>query len=34
MKETWIFLFSLGILYFFSIPIASYTARKDKDRSY
>ena len=34
MKETWIFLFSLGILYFLSIPIASYTARKDKVRSY
>jgi len=29
MKETWIFLFSVGVLYFLSIPIASIASRKD-----
>ena len=29
MKETWIFLFSVGVLYFLSIPVASIASRKD-----
>lgn len=29
MKETWIFLFSVGVLYFLSIPFAFFAARKD-----
>ena len=29
MKETWIFLFSVGILYFLSIPFAFLAERKD-----
>ena len=33
MKETWIFLFSLGVLYFISIPVAIYASRKDNDKA-
>jgi phosphatidylserine synthase len=29
MKETWIFLFSVGVLYFLSIPFAFFAAKKD-----
>ena len=29
MKETWIFLFSVGVLYLLSIPFAFFAARKD-----
>ena len=29
MKEKWIFLFSLGVLYFLSIPFSYWTHRKD-----
>ncbi len=31
MKETWIFLFSVGVLYFLSIPFAYFAARKDNN---
>ena len=31
MKETWIFLFSVGILYFLSIPISFIAQRKDSN---
>ena len=31
MKEKWIFLFSLGTLYFLSIPYSCWTHRKDSD---
>ena len=33
MKETWIFLFSVGVLYFLSIPVAVYASRKDNHKS-
>jgi CDP-diacylglycerol--serine O-phosphatidyltransferase len=33
MKETWIFLFSVGVLYFLSIPFAVYASRKDSHKT-